>query len=70
MQSISRPQKLQLDRHIPVVIPHKTPKQVEDEFNPTSIKSAQTPAFTIHNQLLQFSIPSLEDYEVAAITVG
>ena len=34
------------------------------------LKSGESPAFDFRNQLLQFTVPSLEDYEVAAITVA
>ncbi|HYK35745.1 beta-galactosidase trimerization domain-containing protein, partial [Alloacidobacterium sp.] len=34
------------------------------------LKSEQSPSFRFQNQVLQFTVASLEDYEVAAITVG
>ncbi len=34
------------------------------------LRSAQTPRFTFANQVLEFTVPSLAEYEVAAITVG
>lgn len=34
------------------------------------LKSEQSPPFRFQNQVLQFTVASLEDYEVAAITVG
>jgi hypothetical protein len=34
------------------------------------LRSGQKPAFTCRNQVLQFTVSSLADYEVAAITVG
>jgi hypothetical protein len=34
------------------------------------LRSGQKPAFTFRNQMLQFTVPSLGDYEVAAITVA
>ena len=34
------------------------------------LKSGQHPSFAFHDQTLQFTVASLEDYEVAAITVG
>lgn len=33
------------------------------------LKASQSQSFEFQNQLLQFTIPSLKDYEVAAITV-
>ncbi|MGB9418471.1 MAG: alpha-amylase family protein [Acidobacteriaceae bacterium] len=33
------------------------------------LKAKQRPSFTVHEQLLQFTVPALDDYEVAAITV-
>src|SRR6201996_3477647 len=34
------------------------------------LKAGQRPTFGVHNQVLQFTIPSLEDYEVAAVTIA
>jgi hypothetical protein len=34
------------------------------------LKAGQSPSFIFQNQMLQFTIASLEDYEVAAVTVG
>lgn len=34
------------------------------------LKAGQNPSFEFRNQMLQFTVASLEDYEVAAITVG
>jgi hypothetical protein len=34
------------------------------------LKAGQSPSFRFQNQILQFTIASLKDYEVAAITVG
>jgi hypothetical protein len=34
------------------------------------LKAGQSPSFNFQNQMLQFTVASLEDYEVAAITVG
>jgi hypothetical protein len=34
------------------------------------LRSGQKPAFAFRNQVLQFTVPSLGDYEVAAITVS
>jgi hypothetical protein len=34
------------------------------------LRAGQNPPFEFRNQMLQFTIPSLQDYEVAAITVG
>ena len=34
------------------------------------LKAGQRPTFAFHNQVLQFTIPSLEDYEVAAVTIA
>ncbi len=34
------------------------------------LKSGQRPSFALHDQTLQFTVASLDDYEVAAITVG
>lgn len=34
------------------------------------LKAGQSPSFRFRNQMLQFTVASLEDYEVAAITVG
>ena len=34
------------------------------------LKAGQTPLFVFQNQMLQFTVASFEDYEVAAITVG
>jgi hypothetical protein len=33
------------------------------------LKAKQRPSFTVHEQLLQFTVPALDDDEVAAITV-
>jgi hypothetical protein len=33
------------------------------------LRAGQRPSFTVHEQLLQFTVPVLDDYEVAAITV-
>ena len=34
------------------------------------LRSGQKPAFAFRNQVLQFTVPSLADYEIAAITVA
>jgi hypothetical protein len=34
------------------------------------LKAGQSPSFRFQNQVLQFTVPSLEDYEVAAITIS
>jgi hypothetical protein len=34
------------------------------------LKAGQRPTFGFHKQVLQFTIPSLEDYEVAAVTIA
>ena len=34
------------------------------------LKAGQRPSFVFKDQILQFTIASLEDYEVAAITIG
>ena len=34
------------------------------------LRAGQSPSFVFQNQMLQFTIASLEDYEVAAVTVG
>jgi hypothetical protein len=33
------------------------------------LKAKQRPPFIVHEQLLRFTVPALDDYEVAAITV-
>jgi hypothetical protein len=33
------------------------------------LKAGQRPAFIVHEQMLRFTVPALDDYEVAAITV-
>jgi hypothetical protein len=33
------------------------------------LKAGQRPSFSVHEQTLQFTVPALDDYEVAAITV-
>jgi hypothetical protein len=33
------------------------------------LRAAQRPSFRLHEQMLQFTVPAVEDYEVAAITV-
>jgi hypothetical protein len=34
------------------------------------LKAGQSPSFEFENQVLRFAVPSLEEYEVAAITIG
>jgi hypothetical protein len=34
------------------------------------LRAGQTPSFAFQNQILQFTVASVEDYEVAAVTVG
>jgi hypothetical protein len=34
------------------------------------LKAGERPTFGLHKQVLQFTIPSLEDYEVAAVTIA
>jgi hypothetical protein len=34
------------------------------------LRSGRKPTFTLRNQVLQFTLPSLSDYEVAAISVA
>jgi hypothetical protein len=34
------------------------------------LKTGQRPAFGFHKQVLQFTVSSLEDYEVAAVTIA
>jgi hypothetical protein len=33
------------------------------------LKPGQRPSFNVHERMLQFTVPALDDYEVAAITV-
>jgi hypothetical protein len=34
------------------------------------LKAGQRPAFAFHKHVLQFTVTSLEDYEVAAVTIA
>ena len=33
------------------------------------LRAGQRPSFSVHERMLQFTVPALDDYEVAAITV-
>jgi hypothetical protein len=53
--------------------PQKVTMKLPSGINVRSIellKAEQNPSFRFQDQMLQFTIPLLEDYEVAAITVG
>jgi hypothetical protein len=61
LQSVNRlgPQKVTL----------KLPSEVEVK-SVELLKAGQRPSFQFHRQVLQFTISSLEDYEVAAVTIA
>jgi hypothetical protein len=60
-------------RSINPIGPQKVSIRLPSEVEVKSVellRAGQSPSFVFRNQILQFTVTFLEDYEVAAVTVG